>query len=175
MMIGHAGAIRLVPEALAASSGLARLGLVLRSLPGRGRGDPAFAAAQTVELLQRFYDPKTGHIDMREFTRNVEAETRVAVGIGGRVTPEQYRAYAKQSRVAGMSADDQFLYQDLPAVLIALGGSRAGTAHAAVYQQLLTGRMIADPDGSHDFEGGEGSQWAERVVRSLLRLHGEAI
>lgn len=132
---GHIG------EALAAAPGLARLALVLKSLPGRASSDPAYAAAQTVELLQRYYNPKTGHIDMREFTRNVEAETRVAVGTGGRVTPEQYRAYAKQSRAAGMTADDQFLYEDLPAVLIALGGSRAGTAHAAIYQQMLTGKM----------------------------------
>jgi hypothetical protein len=93
---------------------------VYEMTPGMHQGDHAFASPlQSLELLQRFYDPKTHKVSAEEASRGMIAEARVAIGTRGRASPEDYRAMAKQSRAAGITADDQFLYEDLPAIMIA--------------------------------------------------------
>ncbi len=133
-----------ITEAINGAPAMARMEQVLRGLPGadgkRG-GNLAYAAAQAVEVMQRIYNPQTHEIDMEQFNKQIAAMTQVAVGTGGRVTPDAYLAFAKQARMGGMLADDSFLYRDLPAIINALGGARAGTGDAAVYRQFAQGRM----------------------------------
>jgi hypothetical protein len=118
----------------------AQMTQVYEAIPGLHQGDHTFAATQSLELLQRIYD-KNGKIDPEVLNRGLIAEASVAIGTGGRASPEDYRAMAKQSRAAGMLSNDQFLYEDLPAVMIALGGSRAGTAMAGGYREFARGTM----------------------------------
>ena len=130
-----------IGEAMAGAEAMSRFNLVLKSLPGAHHGDAAFAAAQAVEVMQRLYDPKTHALDINAMNQQMAAMQQVALGTGGRVTPEMYLAFAKQARAGGMLANDQFLYRDLPATMIALGGSRAGTGEAATWRQFIQGRM----------------------------------
>ncbi len=130
-------------EALAGAPAVARMAYVLKNMPGAHKGDSSFAAMQAIEVMQRFYDPKTHQVSMEAFNQQLAAMTQVAAGTGGRVDGSAYLGFAKQARIGGMVANDQFLYRDLPAMLIALGGNRAGTGEAATFQQFVTGRMTA--------------------------------
>lgn len=128
-------------EALAGAPAVARMAYVLKNMPGAHKGDSSFAAMQAIEVMQRFYDPSTHKVSMEAFNQQLAAMTQVAVGTGGRVDGSAYLGFAKSARVGGMAANDEFLYRDLPAMLISLGGSRAGTGEAATFQQFITGRM----------------------------------
>ncbi len=128
-------------EALAGAPAVARMAYVLKNMPGAHKGDSSFAAMQAIEVMQRFYDPSTHQVSMDAFNQQLAAMTQVAVGTGGRVDGSAYLGFAKSARVGGMAANDEFLYRDLPAMLISLGGNRAGTGEAATFQQFITGRM----------------------------------
>lgn len=117
-----------------------KLAYVLENGPGKNRGDQAFAAAQSTELMQRAIDPKTKTIDAEQFNRDAEAMMRVRLGTGGRVSPTDYAAMAKQARSMGITANDDFLFRDLPAMMVALPGNRAGTALNALSRQFVVGR-----------------------------------
>lgn len=164
-----------IHEAMAAAPQMAKLGLVLASLPGAHHGDSGFAAAQAVEVMQRMYDPQTHQIDMAAFNKQIAAMTQVAVGTGGRDTPQMYLAMAKQARMAGMLANDQFLYRDLPAMQIALGGNRTGTGMAAIWRQLGMGRMTQNAAEELQKIGvlDKGAEWSHgRVLDIDKHLHG---
>lgn len=128
-------------KAMAGSQSLAELSVTLKNLPGAHGGDPVFAAAQAVEVMQRMYDPKTHEIDIGAMNKQIAAMAQVAAGTGGRDGPQQYLALGKQARIGGMVANDQFLYRDAPAAMIALGGSRFGTGMTALIAQFETGTM----------------------------------
>ena len=130
-----------IGEALKAAPALARASMIFSSLPGVKQGDQAYAAGQAIEVMQRFYNPKTHQVDMGAFNQQLAAMAGVAVGTGGRDSGQSYLAMAKQARLGGMLASDEFLYGDMPAIAIALGGSRAGTGLSALYRQLVQGRM----------------------------------
>lgn len=130
-----------VNEALAGAPAFAQAAYVIKNLPGAHHGDESFAAAQAIEVMQRFYDRKTHQVDVGAFNQQMNAMVQVAAGTGGRVEGNAYLGFAKQARVGGMVANDQFLYRDLPAMLVSMGGSRVGTGDAATFQQFITGRM----------------------------------
>ena len=130
-----------VKEALAGAPAFAQAAYVIKNLPGAHHGDESFAAAQAVEVMQRFYNKNTHQIDVNAFNQQMAAMVQVAAGTGGRVAGGAYLGFAKSSRVGGMAANDQFLYRDLPAMLVSMGGSRVGTGEAATFQQFITGRM----------------------------------
>ncbi|MGI4943781.1 MAG: hypothetical protein ACRYHQ_25000, partial [Janthinobacterium lividum] len=164
-----------IGEAMAGSEAMSKLGILLSTLPGAHQGDEGFAAAQAVELLQRYTDPKTHQVNLAEMTRNINAMAQVATGTGGRADPAKYVAFAKQARVGGMLADDQFLYRDLPATMIALGGSRAGTGDAATYRQFIQGRMTQDAFKQLQHYGivDAGAKWSHGRVQDMTKhLHG---
>ena len=160
-----------IGEAMVGSDAMAKLGLLLKTLPGSHQGDEGFAAAQAVELLQRYTDPKTHQVNLAEMTRNINAMAQVATGTGGRADPAKYVAFAKQARVGGMMADDQFLYRDLPATMIALGGSRAGTGDAATYRQFIQGRMTQDALKQLQHYGivDAGAKWSHGRVQDMTK------
>ncbi len=128
-------------EALGGSEAMSKLNLLLSSLPGAHSGDPGFAAAQAVELMQKFYNPQTHAVDINALNHEINAIAAVAAGTNNRMSPEAYLAFTKQARVASMTASDKFLYQDAPAAMIAMGGSRFGTGLAALFAEFQTGTM----------------------------------
>ncbi len=129
-------------EALEGAPAFAQARYLMANMPGVHKGDTSFAAAQATELMQR--QIVDGHVNMEAFNKQMAAMTQVAYGTGGRVDGSAYLGFAKQSRVGGMVANDQYLNRDLPAMLIALGGSRAGTGDAAVWNQFVTGKMTGN-------------------------------
>ena len=158
-----------IGEALNASGGMAKLSLLYQSLPGAHHGDPAYAAGQAIEVMQRFYDPKTHAVDMGAFNQQLSAMARVAVGTGGRVSGDAYLGFAKQARLGGMLANDDFLYGDLPAMMIALGGSRSGTGDSATYRQFIQGKMTQNAFGQLQHFGliNRGASWSHGQVQNM--------
>lgn len=108
---------------------------------GNKRGDPTFAAAKAQELLGHLADERTGGVSAEELQRNLDAANRVAIATNMRVGPSDYLAFAKQARIAGISADDEFLYRYAPALIMEMGGQRAGTGVAAFGRQFMAGTM----------------------------------
>ena len=114
-----------------------------------GSGDPAFAAAKALEIMggmtEDYRDPKTGKIEERLnpalLHDRVQKMARVSVATAGRVGPEDYLGFAKQARVGGMQLSDEFVYEKLPAMLMAMGGQRAGTAIQSISQVFQGGHV----------------------------------
>ena len=160
-----------IGEALNASGGMAKLSLLYQSLPSSHRGDPAYAAGQAIEVMQRFYDPKTHQVDMGAFNAQLAAMAKVAVGTGGRVSGDAYLSFAKQARMGGMLASDEFLYGDLPALMISLGGSRAGTGDAATYRQFVQGKMTKGAYSQLQHFGlvDRGAGWSHGQVQDMTK------
>ncbi|MGI4951193.1 MAG: hypothetical protein ACRYGM_05260 [Janthinobacterium lividum] len=157
-------------EAMAGLEGVARFAYVSKNLPGAHRGDSSFAGMQAIEVMQRFYDSKTGHVSMDAFNQQLAAMSQVAVGTGGRVDGGAYLGFAKQSRVGGMVANDQYLYRDLPAMLISLGGNRAGTGDAALWSQFVTGKMTENAFGQLQSTGliDKSATWEKGQVSNMM-------
>lgn len=158
-------------EALKAAPVSAQLNYVLRNMPGARQGDSAFAAMQATELMQRHYNPQTHHVDMDALNRQVAAMQRVALATGGRVNGATYLGFAKQARIGGMVANDQYLYEDLPALLIALGGNRTGTGDAAVWSQFISGRMTRNAFTALRRTGliDRSARWQGGQVQDMMR------
>ena len=165
-------------EAMAGSEGMAKLRYLLANLPGQHRGDQAFAAAQAVEVMQRFYDPKTHQVNIDAMNQQIGAMAQVAAGTGGRADPGMYLGFAKQARIGGMVANDQFLYRDLPAMLIALGGSRAGTGEASTFMQFITGTMTKNAANALKSAGllDQNATWKGGRVQGMAQhFHGQDV
>lgn len=158
-------------DALAGTPALAKMAYVLANIPGAKKGDTSFANMQAVEVMQRHVDPVTHKVDMAALNQQLAAMTQVAVGTGGRVDGPAYLGFAKQSRVGGMVANDKYLYEDLPAILIALGGQRAGTGDAAVWNQFVTGKMTKNAFTALQKSGllGEGAKWKGGQVLDMSK------
>ena len=140
-------------EAMQILPDFAKLSSVLASADrrGGGSGDPAFAAAKAMEILGQLTtevrNPETGKIepkiDAKQLQPHLEAMARVAIATNGRVDPQMYLAFAKQARVGGMNLSDEFIYEKLPAMLMAMGGDRAGTAIQSISQVFQGGRLTS--------------------------------
>lgn len=159
-----------VNEALAGAPAFAQAAYVIKNLPGAHHGDESFAAAQAIEVMQRFYDKKTHQVDVSAFNQQMAAMVQVAAGTGGRVEGNAYLGFAKQSRVGGMVANDQYLYRDLPAMLISLGGNRAGTGDAALWAQFVSGRMTKNAFGALSSSGliDKSAKWEGGQVKDMM-------
>ena len=138
-------------EAVKILPGFANLSATLAAVDrkGGGQGDPAFAAAKALEILgginEEKRDASTGRMapELKPELLNelLEKISRVAVATAGRVSPETYLSFAKQARVGGMNLSNEFLYEKLPAMLMVMGGDRAGTAIQSISQVFQGGRM----------------------------------
>ncbi len=113
-----------------------------------GSGDQAFAAGKALEVMAGMVDETTdasGHtvrsIDPELGMRRLKLMERVAVATNMRVLPSDYLAFAKQSRVAGMTLTDEFTYEKLPAMMAVVGGSRMGTALMSMAQVYKGGKL----------------------------------
>ena len=114
-----------------------------------GDGNQAFAAAKAMEVLgqltQERKNPTTGrieqYIDPAQLPKRLEAMAKVAVATMGRVNPTDYLSFAKTARAGGMNLSDEFLYQKLPAMMMVMGASRAGTAIQSMAQVYQGGKL----------------------------------
>ncbi len=115
--------------------------MAVLNIAGRQRGDPTYAAARAQELLGHLVDERTHDVSSEALQRNLDAATRVSIATNMRVSPHDYMMFARQARVAGMSLNDDALYGSVPSVMMAQGGSRAGTGMMAMFRQFSTGTM----------------------------------
>lgn len=158
--------------ALAALPAFAQTMSLLNAI-GKQKGDPTFAAAKAQELLGHLIDEKTGGVSSQELQKHLDAMGQVAVATNNRVGPTDYLATVKQARLAGILADDQFLYKDMPALMMEMGGSRAGTGMAAFSRQFMAGTMTKQKylalrqlglyDSSSSWKGGHVNDSSEHL------------
>ncbi len=81
---------------------------------------------------------------------------------------------------AGLSGAEEDLFCDEAYERIAALERHTETFAAQTIEGVHAEAKVAmdvaqNPDGSTSFDGGQGSEWAERVVRSLLRVRGETV
>ena len=141
-------------EAEAMLPRFARLSALLGVIDKRRGGDGAFAAAKAMEIMGGMIDERTdenGHtvreINPELMQKRLDYMARVSVATNGRVAPQDYLAFAKNARVAGMTLSDEFTYEKLPALMMAMGGQRAGTALMSMAQVFEGGKLS---DKSYD-------------------------
>lgn len=135
-------------EAEAMLPRFARLTALLKVMDKRRGGDGAFAAAKAMEIMGGMIDEHTdasGHttreINPALLQERLDKMARVSVATNARVSPQDYLAFAKQARVAGMTLSDEFIYEKLPAIMLALGGPRTGTALMSMAQVFEGGKL----------------------------------
>lgn len=115
--------------------------------------DQAFSAARAGELSAALNNTATGQLDPVKFVKFMNAIANVSLLTSGRVGPHDYVAMAQNAGPAVMAQlSNQALFQDLPALILGLGGSRAGTALNALATQ---------------FKGGKMSQYAARAMHDI--------
>ena len=117
---------------------------------GGGQGDQAFAAGKALEIMGGMVDESTdaaGHtvrtINPELGMARLKKMEQVAVAFDSRVMPSDYLGFAKQSRVAGMTLSDEFIYEKLPAMINVLGGQRVGTALMSMAQVFRGDKLTA--------------------------------
>lgn len=137
--------------------GVAQLTGLYQALDRRrsGHGDAAFAAMKAMEVMGALTEDSTGadghtssHLNRDLLMRRLDALSRVEVATNMRVGPADYLGFAKQSRVAGMTLTDEFIYEKLPAIMMAMGGPRAGTALMSMFQVFQAGKLTAQSMGA---------------------------
>ena len=138
-------------EAIKIMPGFAKMSAVLASVDRNhgGSGDPAFAAAKALEILGKMTDEKkdpvtgavTREISGEELNKHLADLTKVAFSTQGRVNPLTWLALAKQARTGGMLLNDEFLFQELPAMMLSMGGDRPGTAIQSLSQIFVGHKM----------------------------------
>ena len=115
--------------------------MAVLNIAGRQRGDPTYAAARAQELLGHLVDERTHGVSSEALQHQLDMATRVSVATNMRVSPTDYLAFAKQARAAGMSLSEDALYGNIPAIIMGMGGSRAGTGAMAMFRQFSAGTM----------------------------------
>ncbi len=138
-------------EAEALLPRFARLTALLQVMDRKkgGSGDGAFAAAKAMEVMggmidERQVDGRTvREINPELMQRRLDMMARVAVATNSRIGPQDYLGFAKQARVAGMNLSDEFIYEKLPAIMLGMGGPRAGTALMGMAQVFEGGKLTA--------------------------------
>lgn len=76
-----------------------------------------------------------------EFKKYVDAEVKARQVMGTTITPEDQRQFAKQSKNAGMTLSDRFLFTTANSLSQELGGKTAGTELADFYQHVFSNHM----------------------------------
>ncbi|MDE2470239.1 MAG: hypothetical protein KGL35_16190, partial [Bradyrhizobium sp.] len=115
--------------------------------------DEAFSAARAGELSAALNNPKTGQLDPAKFVAFMHSIANVSLLTSGRVGAGDYVAMAQNAGPAVMAQlDNQALFQDMPALILGMGGARAGTALNALASQ---------------FKGGKMSQYAARAMHDI--------
>jgi len=136
-------------EAEALLPRFARLTALLQVMDKKkgGSGDGAFAAAKAMEVMggmidERQVDGRTvREINPELMQQRLDMMARVAVATNSRIGPQDYLGFAKQARVAGMNLSDSFIYERLPAIMLGMGGPRAGTALMGMAQVFEGGKL----------------------------------
>ena len=130
-------------EAKEVLSTMQRSDQVLRDVKGQvsaAGGSQAFIAAKFQELRAAANGPD-GRVDPHLFARQMSQLTQVVIGSDGRVDSSAFLGVMKQARGAGVSLSDDAMYGSIPAVIEAIGGQRAGTMLAAMFNVAAVGRM----------------------------------
>ncbi len=139
-----ADAVKILPQFANLSAVLA-----IADKKAGGEGSQAFAAAKAMEILGELTvekrNPVTGQmeqsIDANQLPTRLESMAKIAVATMGRVNPSDYLNFSKQARAGGMMLSDEFMYEKLPAILMTMGGQRAGTAIQSMSQVFQGGRL----------------------------------
>lgn len=180
-------------DAQALLPGFARLSAMLQIVDRRkgGSGDPAFAAGKAMELLGGMVEEKQvdGHT-VRDpngalLQKRLDMIARVAVATNGRVAPQDFLGFARQARSSGMLLSDEFIYEKLPAIMLGMGGPRAGTALMSAAQVFEGGKLTAKSmealqgiglagDGGVTVEGQRRNKRGEMVGGHKV-VHSDAI
>lgn len=114
-------------DAMAMMPDMASMGVVLEKA---GKGDQIgelFKAAQAGEL-RGLNKPGSEELDTGKFSAFLHKLEMVTVGSGGRVGPSEFMSFLRSARGAGSRLSDDALFTSIPAVMMALKSSRAGTA-----------------------------------------------
>lgn len=170
----------------------------LSLLPGEHHGDIAYQMERALELMQ-LATGKDGKIDPAVAAKYAHEIAQVDFATGGRVGPDQYAAFAQTGRGAVIGANDEFRFRDAPAGIIAMGGSKFGTAIKAVNDQFVHGKMTEENmnalkklglidkdakwsggrvvDAGHKIHGAKlandnPAEWVEKVLMPALAAHG---
>jgi hypothetical protein len=136
-------------EAMAFMPRFAQMAQILADVGGKvsaAGGGAAFLAARAMELRGGLIGPD-GQVDAAQMMHQLDLLTRVEVATRGRVDPRQFLNFVQQARAAGMNLDDDALFGTLPALILAMGGMRAGTGLQTAWRAAVTGRMTKQ--GAH--------------------------
>ena len=147
--IGDMYSIAGFSEALKMSTKLAQVDQVLKSVTGKE--GQAFTIARSGELMGKFINPTTKQFDDTGFDKFLDLIVRSAIATHGKVTPDQWLAFAKQGNVAAGGMTEEGLMAQASTIQ-AMGGYRTGTAGQAMIRQMVGGVM------------------AQRVAGELVRL-----
>ena len=101
-------------------------------------GGAAFLAAQALEA--RGATSGTPAEVAKRLDEELTEMTRVQVATGGRIDPAAYLQYTRQARAAGMNLTPDYLYRELPAVMLGMGAFRAGTGTQSAFMTGVVGR-----------------------------------
>ena len=176
-------------EAEAMLPRFARLTALLRVMDKKRGGDGAFAAAKAMEIMGSMigeHVDASGHtvreIDPKLLQTRLDMLARVSVATNARVGPQDYLGFAKQARVAGMTLSDEFVYEKLPAIMMAMGGQRAGTALMSMAQVFEGGKLtdksydalakigLAEPSGLQRIRGADGKMKTSHTQPGIYDL-----
>lgn len=130
--------IRDVSKSMAVGVDLAKVQGARNMMGGKDSG--SYDAVKFAETLQMIYGPD--HQVSADEMRNVILKLqKVETAFAGRVSPDMMLGFAKQARTSGMMVDESFIFEDLPAIIQAIGGQRTGTGLQAFTRQFVGGTM----------------------------------
>ncbi|UZO91771.1 hypothetical protein [Roseomonas mucosa] len=118
-----------------------KLAAVLGSVTGKDPGNSAYLAARALELRGAFINPQTGQMDVERGLGQLNLMQRGVIATHGRVGPNDYLNFQQMAGVGGRRLGDTAMYEQMPTIIQAMGGHRAGTAYAAFYRQMVGGVM----------------------------------
>ena len=136
-------------ESLKMSTKMAQVDQVLKAVTGKH--DQSFVIARAGELMGKFVDPKTKQFNEEGFDNFLNLVTRSAIATHGKVTPDQWLAFAKQGNVAAGNMTEEGLMTVVSGIQT-MGGYRTGTAGQALTRQMIGGVM------------------AQQVAKELMRI-----
>lgn len=109
---------------------------VLQGLDAKTGGDvgkQAYDLVKSAEFRNAIGD--------KDFDKAISAMVRGSLATGGIVSPADWLKFSKYARGALPGLSNDFLYGIAPELMQEFGGAQAGTALAAVYQQIVSGQM----------------------------------
>ena len=115
---------------------------ILKDIGGRisqAGGGAAFLTANFMELRGSLF--RDGKFDLDEAKSELDMLTKAEVNTGGRLDPQKYLTYIKQARASGITLSDEALFEDIPALILSMGGNRFGTAQMTAWQSIVGGHM----------------------------------